>query len=73
VLEEQLTRIRGQASPRAGKGSKRSRGNGIEIKVPPAYRHRKTGEEWSGRGNMAIWLRNEIEAGKRTKTSRSTE
>jgi len=32
-------------------------------KVKPKYRHPTTGETWSGRGRMARWLRDEIEAG----------
>ena len=32
-------------------------------KAKPKYRHPKTGETWAGRGNMARWLRREIENG----------
>lgn len=33
------------------------------IKVPPKYRHPKTGETWTGRGGIAGWLAKEIAAG----------
>jgi DNA-binding protein H-NS len=33
------------------------------VKVPPKYRHPKTGETWTGRGGVAGWLAKEIEAG----------
>ncbi|KAA0073305.1 H-NS histone family protein [Tardiphaga sp. P9-11] len=33
------------------------------IKVPPKYRHPRTGETWTGRGGVAGWLAKEIAAG----------
>lgn len=35
----------------------------LGIKVPPKYRHPKTGETWTGRGGVAGWLVREIAAG----------
>lgn len=35
------------------------------IKVPPKYRHPKTGETWTGRGGVAGWLAKEIAAGRK--------
>jgi DNA-binding protein H-NS len=35
------------------------------MKVPPKYRHPKTGETWSGRGAIAGWLTREIEVGRK--------
>lgn len=37
----------------------------LGTKVPPKYRHPKTGETWSGRGGVAAWLAKEIEAGRK--------
>jgi DNA repair protein RadC len=34
-------------------------------KAKPKYRHPETGETWAGRGCMAKWLREELEAGAR--------
>lgn len=35
------------------------------IKVPPKYRHPKTGETWTGRGGVAGWLAKEIATGRK--------
>jgi DNA-binding protein H-NS len=35
------------------------------LKVPPKYKHPKTGETWSGRGGVAGWLAREIKSGKK--------
>lgn len=35
------------------------------IKVPPKYRHPRSGETWTGRGGVAGWLAKEIAAGRK--------
>ena len=39
----------------------------------PKYRHPKTGQTWAGRGQMARWLREEIEAGAKLEDFRVRE
>jgi DNA-binding protein H-NS len=57
-LQAQLAQIGGDSNGskvRSVKGSK----------VPPKYKHPKTGETWSGRGGVAGWLAREIKSGKK--------
>jgi DNA-binding protein H-NS len=35
-----------------------------KIKLPPKYRNKETGEEWSGRGIKPKWLKKETDEGK---------
>jgi DNA-binding protein H-NS len=58
-LQAQLAQIGGEAATARRVGSIKG------TKVPPKYRHPKTGETWSGRGGTAGWLAREIKAGKK--------
>lgn len=54
-LQAQLAQIN------CASGKQRVRG----TRVAPKYRHPRTGETWSGRGDIAAWLAREIDAGRK--------
>lgn len=57
-LQAQLAQIGGDRNGGSARSVKGSR-------VPPKYKHPKTGETWSGRGGVAGWLAREIKGGKK--------
>lgn len=57
-LQAQLAQIGGDSVGRKARSVK-------GTKVPPKYKHPKTGETWSGRGGVAGWLAREIKNGKK--------
>jgi DNA-binding protein H-NS len=57
-LQAQLAQIGSDSNGGSVRSVKGSR-------VPPKYKHPKTGETWSGRGGVAGWLAREIKGGKK--------
>ena len=61
-LEEQLSKLGGEAAMRAARRS------GMKSrKVPIKYRD-KEGNTWAGRGAQPVWLREKLKAGASSKT-----
>jgi DNA-binding protein H-NS len=66
LLQSKRTELQAQLAQIGGDGTGvRKAGSVKGTKVPPKYRHPKTGETWSGRGGTAGWLAREIKAGKK--------
>jgi DNA-binding protein H-NS len=64
-IDQQLQTHRAALQAQLAKiGGSNGRSSSVQgIKVPPKYRHPKTGETWTGRGGVAGWLAREIAAG----------
>jgi DNA-binding protein H-NS len=64
-LQSRKTELQAQLAQIGGDGNG-SRARSVRgSKVPPKYKHPKTGETWSGRGGVAGWLVREIKSGKK--------
>ena len=58
IIQKDLT-FPDSPEPQVKAGSKQPKN-----KLPPKYRNKETGEEWSGRGIQPKWLKNAITEGK---------
>lgn len=58
-LETEIAALRGHAAARPSAVVKTGRASSPKkgVKVPPKYRHPKTGETWAGRGVHPTWIR----------------
>ncbi len=66
LLQSKRSELQAQLAQIGGDGyGARKAGSVKGTKVPPKYRHPKTGETWSGRGGTAGWLAREIKSGKK--------
>ena len=66
LLQSKRSELQAQLAQIGGDGyGVRKAGSVKGTKVPPKYRHPKTGETWSGRGGTAGWLAREIKAGRK--------
>jgi DNA-binding protein H-NS len=64
-LQARKTELQAQLAQIGGDGNGSNARSVKGLKVPPKYKHPKTGETWSGRGGVAGWLAREIKSGKK--------
>jgi DNA-binding protein H-NS len=64
-LQSRKAELQAQLEQIGGDSNGGSAGSVKGSRVPPKYKHPKTGETWSGRGGVAGWLAKEIKGGKK--------